>query len=179
MSDVEVTIVERPVRTTISQKGEDKIVRVVERPVRAIITQKDEDKVVRVVETEAQVRAIIQKDEDKIVRVVEDEVQVRAVTQLRRGPVGASGEDGDDGAQGPPGTQGEPGVPGTGGDSRYVYDQLTPSATWEVQHDLGKHPSVEAVDSAGNLVYGDVDYVDNNNLIITFSLPFGGKAHLN
>lgn len=66
-----------------------------------------------------------------------------------------------------------------GGDKYFVYDQAIPSNTWEIHHNLGKHPSVSVVDSAGDLVEGDCNYLDNNSLILTFSGAFSGKAFLN
>ena len=66
-----------------------------------------------------------------------------------------------------------------GGDKNYVHTQISASATWTVSHDLGKFPSVTIVDSGETVVIGNIDYVDLNNLTITFSAAFGGKAYLN
>tara|TARA_R110002074_G_scaffold140880_1_gene287236 strand:- start:2694 stop:3236 length:543 start_codon:yes stop_codon:yes gene_type:complete len=65
------------------------------------------------------------------------------------------------------------------GDLNFTYTQSSASAQWVIQHDLGKNPSVSVVDSAGSLVVGEVSYIDNNNLIITFISAFSGKAYLN
>jgi len=68
----------------------------------------------------------------------------------------------------------------SGGDKNYVHDQGSPSATWEVQHNLNKKPAVTIVDSIGMVVHGDIEYVDNNNVTITFeSGSFSGKAFFN
>lgn len=64
-------------------------------------------------------------------------------------------------------------------DKNYVFIQSTPSATWNITHNLGKFPSVSVVDSANTVVYGDIDYIDNNSLTVTFSAAFGGKAYMN
>ena len=64
-------------------------------------------------------------------------------------------------------------------DKNYVFIQSTPSATWTITHNLGKFPSVSVVDSANTVVYGDIGYIDNNSLTITFSAAFGGKAYMN
>lgn len=61
----------------------------------------------------------------------------------------------------------------------YEHIQSTASAEWSIAHNLGKFPSVTVVDSAGTVVYGDVTYIDSNNLKITFSAEFGGTAYLN
>ncbi len=61
----------------------------------------------------------------------------------------------------------------------FTYEQVSASNTWEIQHDLGKKPSVSVVDSGHNMVLGQVEYIDNNNLTITFTASFSGKAFLN
>jgi len=61
----------------------------------------------------------------------------------------------------------------------YVHDQTQASAAWLIQHNLGKLPSVSVVDSAGNIVVGDVRYLDINSILISFIAPFCGKAYLN
>ena len=72
------------------------------------------------------------------------------------------------------------GVVGGGGDANYVHTQGSPSATWNIQHNLGKKPSVVVVSSLDNIVHGDIQYVDNNNVTITFeSGAFSGKAYFN
>lgn len=64
-------------------------------------------------------------------------------------------------------------------DKKYEYIKGTPSATWVINHNLGKKPSVTVIDSAGTEVEGQVVHTDINNLIITFSAAFSGKAYLN
>ena len=65
------------------------------------------------------------------------------------------------------------------GDKYYVHEQGIASNEWHIKHNLNKHPSVTIVDSAGNEVIGQVHYVDLNNVIITFTSQFSGKAYLN
>lgn len=60
----------------------------------------------------------------------------------------------------------------------YTHTQSSPSTTWTITHNLGYHPSVTVVDSADSAVIGDVTYVSENQLIVTFSVAFGGKAYL-
>jgi hypothetical protein len=64
-------------------------------------------------------------------------------------------------------------------DKTFVYNQGTPSAVWTIQHNLGKFPSVTAVNSSNIQGFGEVQYIDSNNLTITFSAGFSGKAYLN
>lgn len=67
----------------------------------------------------------------------------------------------------------------SGGDKHFTFTQSTPSNTWTITHNLGKHPSITVVDSANNVVEGDYEYIDNNNVVLTFSGAFSGKAYLN
>lgn len=68
-------------------------------------------------------------------------------------------------------------------DKTFVFTQGIPAITWTIQHNLGKFPSVGVVDTAsvanGQLYYGDVKYIDSNNLTVTFKSEFSGKAYLN
>lgn len=65
------------------------------------------------------------------------------------------------------------------GDKTYVHYQNVQSDTWEIQHNLDKYPSITVVDSANNIVVGDIRYVDTNNVVVTFTAPFSGKAFCN
>ena len=65
-----------------------------------------------------------------------------------------------------------------GGDKNFVFSQGTPAATWTVQHDLNKFPSCTMVLSTGQ-GYGDVTFIDENNLTITFAGATSGKAYIN
>lgn len=61
----------------------------------------------------------------------------------------------------------------------YEHTQATPSKTWMIVHNLGRYPSVTVVDSAGSEVIGDVIYLDNSTVKVSFESAFGGKAYLN
>lgn len=61
----------------------------------------------------------------------------------------------------------------------YIHNQAVASATWNINHKLGKFPSVTIIDTSGNVVYGDIQFIDSNNITITFSASFSGKAYLN
>jgi F420-0:gamma-glutamyl ligase-like protein len=60
-----------------------------------------------------------------------------------------------------------------------VYNQVAPSASWTIAHNLGKYPSVEIVDSGGTVIIPDVVYVDLNTITASFASPTSGKAYLN
>ena len=64
-------------------------------------------------------------------------------------------------------------------DKTYEHVQNTPSATWTIQHNLGKFPSVTSVNINNIVMYGEVTYIDSNNLTINFSAGFSGKAYMN
>jgi len=70
-------------------------------------------------------------------------------------------------------------VAGQTGDKNFVFDQAQPSLVWSITHNLDKYPSVSAVDTQKQAVYGDVQYTNKNQLTITFSASFGGQAFLN
>jgi hypothetical protein len=61
----------------------------------------------------------------------------------------------------------------------YVFTQSTPAAVWTINHDLGKYPSVNIVDSANDEVIGEVNYTSTSQIVIRFSAAFSGKAFLN
>lgn len=65
-----------------------------------------------------------------------------------------------------------------GADSFFIHTQILASITWNIVHNLNKYPSVTIVDSANDVVIGDISYVDENNLIVSFSGAFSGKAYL-
>lgn len=76
------------------------------------------------------------------------------------------------------------GLPGPKGDvgesgGSYVHTQAVPSASWTVTHNLGYYPGgVSVIDSAGTKVYGDVTFVTENSLVVTFNAAFSGKAYI-
>ncbi len=68
---------------------------------------------------------------------------------------------------------------GLGEDKHFTFIQNVASDVWEVEHNLNKYPSVTIVDSAENIVIGDIVYLDGNNVRLTFAAPFSGKAYFN
>ena len=65
------------------------------------------------------------------------------------------------------------------GDKNFVFNQAVASATWTVQHDLNKFPSVTSVNINNIEMYGEVVFNDLNNLTINFSAAFSGQAFIN
>tara|TARA_R110000744_G_scaffold136812_2_gene246947 strand:+ start:994 stop:1710 length:717 start_codon:yes stop_codon:yes gene_type:complete len=64
-------------------------------------------------------------------------------------------------------------------DKTFTFPQNVASDTWSVTHNLNKFPSVSVVDSGNTAVLGSVNYINNNELTITFSAPFSGYAYMN
>lgn len=62
--------------------------------------------------------------------------------------------------------------------SKYVHTQASAATTWTVSHNLQFYPNVTVVDSGENYVVGDVQYVNSNSLLVTFTHSFAGKAYL-
>lgn len=63
--------------------------------------------------------------------------------------------------------------------TNYVHTQSTASAVWTIQHNLSKYPSVTVIDSSGAEVFGNIEYVDVDNITLSFNVAITGKAYLN
>lgn len=61
----------------------------------------------------------------------------------------------------------------------YLHDQQTSSTTWVVTHNMNKYPSINIVDTANDIIMGEVRYNSLNQLTITFTAAVSGKAYLN
>lgn len=61
----------------------------------------------------------------------------------------------------------------------YRHTQQISEKTWAIRHNLQKYPSITVVDSGGSVVTGDVKYVDENQVEISFNSAFSGKAYCN
>lgn len=60
----------------------------------------------------------------------------------------------------------------------YTHEQIAPAQTWTIFHGLGRFPGVTVVDSANNVVIGDVQYVSEDEIKIAFTAAFAGKVYL-
>ena len=61
----------------------------------------------------------------------------------------------------------------------YSHDQTVSEPEWLIEHGLGKKPSVTVVDSMNRTVMGEVEYINDNALIVRIKSAFKGKAYLN
>lgn len=62
----------------------------------------------------------------------------------------------------------------------FTFEQGIPSDTWVIQHNLGRHPGVTVVDSAGAVqVPDEINYDTDNQITVKFLGSFAGRAFLN
>ena len=61
----------------------------------------------------------------------------------------------------------------------FEFTQGVPATTWNIQHNLGKFPSVSVINNNNIVINGEVTYINNNNVQLNFSAGFSGKAYLN
>lgn len=64
-------------------------------------------------------------------------------------------------------------------DTNYVHDQQVASASWVINHNLGKFASIHIVDTAGDEIIGEVTYNTINRITVTFTSQVSGKAYIN
>ena len=64
-------------------------------------------------------------------------------------------------------------------DRHHTHKQAQAAKVWTVAHNLGKRPAVTVVDSAGTVVIGEVDYLDDNTVRLTFCAAFSGTEYFN
>lgn len=100
--------------------------------------------------------------------------QCTNVIQVLPGQGGARGIQGVQGAQGPAGAGADISV----SDLAYHHVQNVASSIWNITHNLGFYPNITVVDSAGTVLEGDLEYIDLNNIRVTFSAAFSGNAYL-
>ena len=65
-----------------------------------------------------------------------------------------------------------------GSDKTYTHNQTTLSNTWVVNHNLGKFVSVQ-IENGTDLAHANITHNSNNQLTITFSADYIGKAYCN
>lgn len=61
---------------------------------------------------------------------------------------------------------------------RHVHDQGAVSDHWVIDHTLGGYPSVMVVDTAKNVVIGEITYNSTTQVVVDFSAAFSGYAYL-
>ena len=94
------------------------------------------------------------------------------------GVQGTQGLQGLQGTQGTQGTQGIQGIQGTTPAVAYMHLQSVSSAVWNIEHNLNFHPNVTTMDSTGAICEGEIVYINQNSLTVTFLAAFSGVAYL-
>ena len=64
-------------------------------------------------------------------------------------------------------------------DANFVHTQGTPASQWVINHNLAKKCSVTVVDSANEVVIGQITYNSVNQVTLDFEGSFSGKAFVN
>lgn len=59
-----------------------------------------------------------------------------------------------------------------------VFTISSSSPIWEIQHNLGYFPNATCIDSAGDVIEGDISYPNENTILIEFIGGSSGKAYL-
>ena len=65
------------------------------------------------------------------------------------------------------------------GTPTFIFTQGVPDTVWDIEHNLGKFPSVSVVNNNNVIINGEITYIDNNNVQLNFSAGFSGTAYLN
>ena len=122
-------------------------------------------------------------------------------TQGVQGTIGIQGVQGQlgTGTQGTQGVQGLSGIQGISGAALESTDDITEGTTnkyftvarvsyehtqgaasnsWVITHNLGFKPNVTVIDSAGNIVEGEIAYTNTNSLTVSFQSAFSGNAYI-
>lgn len=59
---------------------------------------------------------------------------------------------------------------------RFSHTQSVAATSWDVTHNLGRHPIVSVTDTAGTTVLGDTVHLSLNETRLVFQAPFAGTA---
>lgn len=62
--------------------------------------------------------------------------------------------------------------------SGYTFNQVVAANVWTITHNLGYYPSVTIVDTLGNVVETNIQYISNMVVEVTFDTAFAGTAYL-
>lgn len=61
----------------------------------------------------------------------------------------------------------------------YIYNQLSSSSIWIVNHNLGYRPSAELRSSGGQIMFAEIIHISDNQLQVLFDSPVTGQLRLN
>lgn len=66
---------------------------------------------------------------------------------------------------------------GGGGASSFTHSQPAPLASWVINHNLGRDPSVSVLTLGGSQIWPEIIHVSENQTQIAFSAPTAGSAY--
>lgn len=75
-----------------------------------------------------------------------------------------------------PGPQGPPGTASAGAFFHYING--VPSTDWVINHNLGFFPNVTTIENTGDIMEGEIVYVDANTVTVHFAYAVDGDAYL-
>ena len=64
-------------------------------------------------------------------------------------------------------------------DKTFIFVQSIPITVWNITHNLEKFASVTVVSDQNQVMIGNVEYINSNQVQLTFSAAFSGKAYFN
>lgn len=64
-------------------------------------------------------------------------------------------------------------------DAGFVYHSEIPQKTWSIAHNLGKYCSVTVVDDSKNVIYPDINYVNENEIQVSATSELTGYVFCN
>lgn len=62
--------------------------------------------------------------------------------------------------------------------STFRWEQPVAQSVWVIAHGLNSRPAVSVLDPGDQIIFGDVQYQDDDNLTIDFGTPISGVAYL-
>lgn len=62
--------------------------------------------------------------------------------------------------------------------TNYTHNEAVAASVWTITHSLGRKPSVELRNLAGDVVFGAVNHVSVNQCTVTFAAAVAGSAYL-
>lgn len=60
----------------------------------------------------------------------------------------------------------------------YLHVQEVASDTWTITHNLNRYASVTIIDSSNRRIIGNIEYLNANEIVVSFNGSFAGKAYL-
>tara|TARA_R100000935_G_C2789684_1_gene145405 strand:+ start:575 stop:913 length:339 start_codon:yes stop_codon:yes gene_type:complete len=64
-------------------------------------------------------------------------------------------------------------------ENSFIFTQSIPETVWNITHGLGKFASVTVVSDSNQVMIGNTEYINANQVQLTFSAAFSGKAYFN